>query len=65
MGYNRSGETHILDAIEWKRANPSDDLLTALISYVRVAILHAKGRNASLWTTLAQVRTIICTLWAS
>lgn len=32
-------------------------LLTALISYVLVAILHAQGRNASLWTTLAQVRT--------
>jgi putative transposase len=32
-------------------------LLTALIAYVLVAILNAQGRNASLWTTLAQVRT--------
>lgn len=32
-------------------------LLTALISYVLVAILNAQGKNASLWTTLAEVRT--------
>lgn len=32
-------------------------LLTALIAYVLVAILNARGKTSSLWTTLAQVRT--------
>ena len=32
-------------------------LLTALISYVLVALLNAKGQAASLWETLTEVRT--------